>query len=100
LLAAVYTTATQVLVLEFDQAMDTTSLPTSNGNLIKLNANAENRRCRLPVSWLDATHLSLMTALEAIVVPADTTRCADTSGIKSALGVQAQTWDLFSLTIV
>jgi hypothetical protein len=101
LVSAVYTISTTVLVLEFDQAMDQTSLPISNGNLIGLNVGSVDRRGRLPLSWIDATHLSVQTTTTgAPVVPIDTTRCADTSGIESLGGVQAESWDLFPLTIV
>jgi hypothetical protein len=102
LVAAVYTIATTTLVLEFDQPMNQASLPVGNGTNIQLDASGTDRHGRSPVSWLNATHLSVnTTTIGAVPLPTDTTRCADTSGMISAgAGVQAQTWDLFPLTIV
>ena len=71
------------------------------GSNIALNVSGTNRHGRSPVSWLDATHLSVAIATAgAPVVPLNTTQCPDTTGIVSADGDVAQAWSGFSLTIV
>ena len=95
LVSAVYAIGPRVLTLEFDVAMDQLSLPASNAFNIVMNGSGLNRRGKVGTAWLDATHLVVQTTSLLAPEPTNTTRCADTTGLLSVVGVQAATWDGF-----
>ncbi len=83
--------------------MDTTSLPVGDGANIELNVLGMDRAGNAPLSWVDATNLLVTTGGAGPFSPpvdADTTRCTDTTGIRSSSGTPAATWNAVPVNIV
>lgn len=100
LLEATYSTGGEELRLRFDQAMDQTSLPAADGANILWNFGVGSTVLGGLAEWLSPTTLMVTLQGFSAGVPEFTTRCLDTSGIKSAVGVQAQIWNDFPLVVL